>query len=87
MSAEGSAQGGHAATLVVEADEQKRWMTFFGLPALIAAIFVGLTFGTGHEWYLGFAVGAVIADIGVMIWLALSSDTNRNSADTSPVHH
>ena len=38
MSAEGSAQGGHAALLVVEADEQKRWMTYFGLPALIAEV-------------------------------------------------
>ncbi len=36
-----------------EAAEQRRWMTWFGLPALLAAFFVGLVFGTGQEWYLG----------------------------------
>lgn len=78
---EASASGGHSTELEVEGEEQKRWLTYFGLPALVAAIFVGLTFGTGQLWYLGIAMGAVVADIGVMIWLSLTSDTNRNSAD------
>jgi len=60
----------------IEAAEQKRWLTWFGLPALLAAIFVGFVFGTGQEWYLGLAVGAIVVDIGVLIWLAMSSDTN-----------
>jgi hypothetical protein len=62
--------------LEAEAAEQKRWMTWFGLPALLAAVFVSLVFATGQEWYLGLAIGSIVADIGVLTWLALSSDTN-----------
>ena len=56
--------------------EMKRWMLWFGIPALIAAIFVGITFATGDAWWLGFAIAAVIADINVIVWLSMSSDTN-----------
>jgi hypothetical protein len=75
------------STHELEAAEQKRWMTWFGLPALIAAIFVGAVFGTGQEWYLGLAISAIIADIGVLIWLALSSDTNGMLGDGAAAHH
>jgi hypothetical protein len=71
----------------IEAAEQKRWMTWFGSPALVAAIFVGAVFGTGQEWYLGLAIAAIIVDIGVLIWLALSSDTNGALGDTAAAHH
>ncbi len=71
----------------IEAAEQRRWMTWFGLPALIAAIFVGAVFGTGQEWYLGFAVSAIVADIAVLVWLAMSSDTNGIIGDTAASHH
>jgi hypothetical protein len=60
----------------VEAAEQKRWMTWFGLPVLAAALFLGLVFATGQEWYLALAVGSIVFDIGVLVWLAMSSDTN-----------
>jgi hypothetical protein len=56
--------------------EQKRWLTWFGLPALIAAVSVAIVFGTGQAWILGAAFVAIIVDIGVLIWLTLSSDTN-----------
>ena len=69
----------------VAAAEQKRWLTWFGLPALIAAILLGITFGTGQMWILGVAVGAIIVDIGVLIWLTLSSDTN--GGDESMARH
>lgn len=65
---------GHSHLLA--ADEQRRWMVWFGLPALVAAFFVGMVFATGQEWYLGLAVSAIVADIGVLIWLCMSSDTN-----------
>jgi hypothetical protein len=70
----------------IEAAEQKRWLTWFGLPALCAAIFVGLVFGTGQEWYLGLAVGAIVVDIAVLIWLAMSSDTNGVIGATASHH-
>jgi hypothetical protein len=70
-----------------EAAEQRRWMTWFGLPALIAAFFVGLVFGTGQEWYLGLAVASIVADIGVLIWLAMSSDTNSPSVVPATAQH
>jgi hypothetical protein len=56
--------------------EQKRWMLWFGVPALVAALFVGVTFGTGDAWWLGLAVSAILADILVLVWLAMTSDTN-----------
>jgi hypothetical protein len=60
----------------VEAAEQKRWMLWFGVPALVASIFVGATFATGHAWVLSLAIGALLVDIFVLVWLAMSSDTN-----------
>jgi len=73
------------STFEMEAAEQKRWMTWIGIPALIAAVFVGMTFGTGHAWWLGLAIVAIIADIFVLVWLAMTSDTNGLIGD-SPAH-
>ena len=67
--------------------EQKRWMTWFGIPVLVAAIFVGMTFATGDAWWLGLAIAAIVLDILVLVWLAMSSDTNGVIADpASPGH-
>jgi hypothetical protein len=71
----------------LEAAEQKRWMIWFGLPALVAAVFLGLVFGTGDEWYLGFAVASMVFDIGVLVWLAMSSDTNGVIGAPAVSHH
>jgi hypothetical protein len=57
--------------------EMYRWMLWFGLPSLVAAFFVGLVFATGSMWWIGGAVAAVIAAVGMLIWLAMSSCTNR----------
>ena len=74
------------STFEIEAAEQKRWMTWIGIPALIASVFVGLTFGTGHAWWLGFAITAIIADIFVLVWLAMTSDTNGLIGEPSSGH-
>jgi len=71
----------------IQAAEQKRWLTWFGLPALIAAVSMAAAFGTGQEWYLGPAFGAIISDIGVLIWLTLSSDTNGVNDESVGSHH
>jgi hypothetical protein len=70
-----------------EAAEQKRWLIWFGLPALVAAIFVAATFATGQEWYLGVAVAAVIMDIGLLIWLTLSTDMNASTGERFTPRH
>jgi len=57
--------------------EMYRWMLWFGLPSLVAAIFIGLVFATGAMWWIGGAIVAVIAAISVLIWLSMSSCTNR----------
>ena len=59
-----------------EAAEQKRWLVWFGFPALVAAVLVGLVFATGQEYFLGLAIASIVFDIGVLVWLSLSSDTN-----------
>ena len=67
--------------------EQKRWMVWFGIPALVAAVFVGITFATGDAWWLGLAITAIIVDVLVLVWLAMSSDTNGLIDDiASPAH-
>ena len=67
---------GVSAEHEMHAAEQKRWMVWFGIPALIASLFVGLTFGTGDAWWMGLAITAIVVDIFVLVWLAMSSDTN-----------
>jgi hypothetical protein len=57
--------------------EMYRWMLWFGLPSLVAAIFVGAVFATGSPWWIGGAIVNVIGAISVLIWLAMSSDTNH----------
>ena len=57
--------------------EMYRWMLWFGLPSLVAALFVALVFATGSMWWIGGAIAGVIAAISVLIWLAMSSCTNQ----------
>jgi hypothetical protein len=57
--------------------EMYRWMLWFGLPSLVAAIFVALVFATGSMWWIGGAIAGVIGAISVLVWLAMTSCTNR----------
>jgi ABC-type dipeptide/oligopeptide/nickel transport system permease subunit len=82
----------HPATptkLELETREQNRWMIWFGLPIVGAALFVGLLFGTGHELFIAPAVACIVADILVLVWLAMSSDTNGIGLEPAAVrsHH
>ena len=58
--------------------EMYRWMLWFGLPALAAALFMAAVFATGSMWWISGAITAVIAAVGMLIWLAMSSCTNEN---------
>ena len=60
----------------MEAAEMNRWMIWFGSPVIVAAIFVGVTFETGRPFWLAGTIASIIVDIFVLVWLALSSDTN-----------
>ncbi len=71
----------------IQAAEQKRWMTWFGIPALISALFVGAVFGTGQEFWLGLAIAAIVVDIFILVWLAMTSDTNGLVGEASHSHH
>jgi hypothetical protein len=74
------------STFEIEAAEQKRWMTWFGTPVLIAAVFLGLTFATGDAWWLGFVITTIVLDIFVLVWLAMTSDTNGLIGEPSSGH-
>jgi len=78
--------GPAASESELEAVEQRRWMTWFGFPILVAAVFLGLTFGTGQEVYLGLAIGAFVMDVGILIWLAMTSDTNGMIGEPAGAH-
>jgi hypothetical protein len=58
-------------------EEMYRWMLWFGLPSLVSVVFVALAFATDSMWWIAGAIAGVIAAISVLIWLALSSCTNR----------
>ena len=75
--------------LELETKEQYRWMLGIGLPVLGAAIFVGLLFGTGQALWIGPAIALIIVDILVIVWLAMSSDTNGDLLDPTQLvaHH
>ena len=65
--------------------EMYRWMRWFGLPVLGAAVFVGAVFATGAVWLIAPAVCMILLDIVVLAWLCLSSDTNGLVGD-APSH-
>ena len=70
----------------MEDAEMKRWMIWFGIPALVASIFVGAAIGSGHAWIIGLAIGAIIVDIFILVWLAMTSDTNGLIGETAHSH-
>ena len=57
--------------------EMYRWMLWFGVPSLVSAIFIALVFATDSMWWIAGAIAGVIGAISVLIWLAMSSCTNR----------
>src|SRR5262245_34081218 len=71
----------------IQAREMNRWLLWFGLPALAMALFVGAVFATGAEWLLAGALAFLIADICILIWLCMSSDTNGQTGTAAPAHH
>ena len=71
----------------IQAKEMNRWMLWFGVPVLFMAIFMGATFVTGSVWGIAGVLGFLIADIGILIWLCMSSDTNGvGAAEFAPGH-
>jgi hypothetical protein len=71
----------------IENKEMYRWMLWFGLPVVAMALCVGATYATETMWGIGAALGFLIADIGILIWLCISSDTNGAGAvEFAPSH-
>jgi hypothetical protein len=62
----------------VAEQEMYRWMLWFGLPSLVAAIFVAIVFATDTMWWISGAIAGVIGAVAMLIWLAMSSCTNRD---------
>ena len=58
------------------AQEANRWMLAFGLPCLVAGLFVAAAIGSGVTWLLGLALTSLLVAICTLAWLAISSDTN-----------
>jgi hypothetical protein len=76
-----------AIEMLEEVLEQKRWLKWFGLPMVGAAVFLGITFATGWVWMLGPAIALIVFDITVIVYLAMSSDTNSGGPSASHSHH
>jgi hypothetical protein len=61
--------------------EMRRWILYFGSPLLGACICIALAFATPYPWLFG---GAILlgpgVSIGVIVYLALSTDTNGGAA-------
>jgi hypothetical protein len=75
-------EGGASAEQKMHTAEMNRWMLCFGVPVLVAAFFVGMVFATGDAWWMALAITAIVFDIFVLVWLAMSSDTNGLIGDT-----
>ena len=65
-----------APAVDVAAREANRWMLVFGVPCLIASLFVAAAIGSGIKWLLGLALASLLTAICSLSWLAISSDTN-----------
>lgn len=63
--------------------EMYRWMLWFGLPSLVAALFMGAVFATGSMWWISGAIAGVIGAIGMLIWLSLTTCTNEQVGASS----
>jgi hypothetical protein len=71
----------------IQTKEMNRWMLWFGTPVLVMSLFMGATFVTGEVWGIAGVIAALIADIGILIWLCISSDTNGAAAvELAPAH-
>jgi hypothetical protein len=77
----------HQSVAEMQAQEMNRWMLWFGVPALVMAIFMGATFVTNSLWGIGGVLVALIADICILIWLCMSSDTNGTAAPELAAGH
>ena len=64
-------------------NEDRRWMLVLGIPMLGACIFMATAIGTSIHWLIAFclAFGPVVGVVS-LIYLAISSDTNSDSAPT-----
>jgi hypothetical protein len=71
----------------IQEKEMYRWMVWFGVPVLVMAFFIGATFVTGATWGIAGAIAALIADIGILIWLCMSSDTNASGTPELSAAH
>ena len=71
----------------IQEKEMYRWMVWFGAPVLVMAFFIGAVFVTGAVWGIAGAIAALIADICILIWLCMSSDTNAAGAPEFATSH
>ena len=63
-------------TSLAGSNEDTRWILGFGVPCLIASLFVAAAIGSGHAWMMGIAIAFLGVAIVSLAWLAISSDTN-----------
>jgi hypothetical protein len=75
-----------ASVAAMHDKEMYRWMSWFGVPVLVMAVFMAIAL-SGGVWAIGGVVAALIADIGILIWLCMSSDTNGASANELAAAH
>jgi hypothetical protein len=71
----------------IQAKEMNRWMVWFGTPMLVVAVLIGFTFATDTMWGLAAAIGVLIVDMAILIYLCMSSDTNGAGAAELPAAH
>jgi hypothetical protein len=77
----------HQTVAEMQEKEMYRWLLWFGSPVLVMAIFMGATYATGGLWGIAGVLAALIADICILIWLCISSDTNATGAPEFAAAH
>ena len=62
----------------IEAAEQKRWMVCGSASRRSSpSVFLGITFATIRHGWLGLAITAIVVDIFVLVWLAMTLGHKR----------
>jgi hypothetical protein len=84
---EAAPPGDGLPSLDAQTHEEHRWLLWIGTPMAVGALFLAISFWTGHAWILTFTFLALIVDLFLLLHLVFTTDTNQGSAGAAPSGH
>jgi hypothetical protein len=74
-------------SLDAQSHEEHRWLVWVGTPMAVGAVFLAISFWTGHAWILTFTFLALIVDLFLLLMLVFTTDTNQGSVEPTASGH